>query len=303
MNAHVKVRNTAAPSPRPHCLRRSSHRLVRPTRRSSARDQLRPEASKRARHEGRATRPSGWRRRFVRGDGELPAEDRGRARCRRIPAGEGEAGRARRRSLQPARDDRKRNRAECLSRRQCDGYERLGRLDRPAARSCDVADAYRLLCRADRALLRTDASVDVVSALEDSTLAKNLDAAPGLGSNATSSARSAIVPIVNGPRGKSNRQRQGLQSAVLGEGSPLNITQSLPGARDYSPIWDVHPAAWSKEAVSSGHRKRLTSSAQIAAAVRAGRLTSGGTGPANPSLGGLRAANFISNCPTVAIGT
>ncbi len=150
--------------------------------------------------------------------------------------------------------------------------------------------------------LRTDASVDVVSALEDSTLAKNLDAAPGLGSNAASSARSAIIPIVNGPRGKSNRHRQGLQSAVLGEGSPLNITQSLPGALDYSPIWDVHPAVWSEEAVSSGDRKRLTSSAQIAAEVRAGRLASGGTGPANPPLGGLKAANFISNCPTVAIG-
>ena len=150
--------------------------------------------------------------------------------------------------------------------------------------------------------LRTDASVDIVSALENSTLAKNLDAAPGLGSNAASSARSAIIPIVNGPRGKSNRQRQGLQSAVLGEGSPLNITQSLPGAPGYSPIWDVHPAVWSEEAVSSGDRKRLTSSAQIAAEVRAGRLTSGGTGPANASLGGLKAANFISNCPTVAIG-
>ena len=150
--------------------------------------------------------------------------------------------------------------------------------------------------------LRTDASVDVVAALEGSSLAKNLDAAPGLGSNKASSARSAIIPIVNGPRGKSSSQRQGLQSAVLGEGSPLNITQSLPGSNDYSPIWDVHPAVWSEDAVSSGDRQRLTSSAQVAAEVRAGRLTSGGTGPANASLGGLRAANFISNCPTVAIG-
>ena len=90
---------------------------------------------------------------------------------------------------------------------------------------------------------------------------------------------------------------------MLGEGSALNITQSLPGARDYSPIWDVHPAVWSEGAVSSGARKRLTSSARIAAEVRAGRLTSGGTGPANTSLGGLKAANFISNCPTVAIGS
>ena len=151
--------------------------------------------------------------------------------------------------------------------------------------------------------LRTDASVDVVSALEGSTLARNLDAAPGLGSNSASSARSAIIPIVNGPRGKSNRARQGLQSAVLGEGSPLNITQSLPGGRDYSPIWDVHPAVWSEEAVSSGDRKRLTSSVQVAVEVQAGRLTSGGTGPANASLGGLKAADFISNCPTVAVGS
>ncbi|CAN5134499.1 hypothetical protein BH09ACT13_BH09ACT13_15380 [soil metagenome] len=41
---------------------------------------------------------------------------------------------------------------------------------------------------------------------------------------------------MNGARGKTNPQRQGLQSAVLGEGSPLNITQSLPGAPNYSPV-------------------------------------------------------------------
>ncbi len=146
--------------------------------------------------------------------------------------------------------------------------------------------------------LRTDASVDVVAAIEGSTLAKNLDAAPGAGSNSARSSRSAIVPIVNGPRGTSNPQRQGLQSAVLGEGSPLNITQSLPGAADYSPIWDVHPAVWSASATP----KRLTSAAQVAAEVKAGRLTSGGAGPANASLGGLKAAPFISNCPTIAIG-
>ena len=67
-------------------------------------------------------------------------------------------------------------------------------------------------------------------------------------------------------------------------------------------MWDVHPAVWSEEATASGARKRLTSAGQIAAEVRAGRLTSGGTGPANASLGGLKAAGFISNCPTVAIG-
>ena len=150
--------------------------------------------------------------------------------------------------------------------------------------------------------LRTDASVDVVSALEGSNLAKNLDAAPGLGSNASTSARSAIVPIVNGERGATNPERQGLQSAVLGEGSPLNIQQSIPGASDYSPIWDVHPAVWSDAAIAAGERSRLTSSTEIAALVNAGKLVSGGAGPANASLGGLKAAGFISNCPTIAIG-
>lgn len=146
--------------------------------------------------------------------------------------------------------------------------------------------------------LRTDASVEVVAALEASTYAPNLSAAPGLGSNASSSARSAIIPIVNGARGKDNAQRQGLQSAVLGEGDPLNITQSFPGEADYSPIWDLHPAVWKDGATP----KRLSSAEAVAAAFKAGSLTSGGTGPANPSLGGLKAAAFISNCSTVALG-
>ncbi len=150
--------------------------------------------------------------------------------------------------------------------------------------------------------LRTDASVDVVSALEGSNLALNLNAAPGLGSNAASSARSAIIPIVNGARGKSNPQRQGLQSAVFGEGSPLNLQQSLPGASDYSPIWDVHPAVWSDAAIAGGKRKRLTSSTEIPPLVKSGDIVSGGTGPADPSLGGLKSAGFISNCPTIAVG-
>lgn len=146
--------------------------------------------------------------------------------------------------------------------------------------------------------LRTDASVGVVAALEGSTLAPNLNAAPGLGSNAASSARSAIIPIVNGVRGKGNPQRQGLQSAVLGEGDPLNITQSFPGASDYSPIWDLHPAVWKQGTTP----RRLTSSQAVAQAVKAGLLESGGDGPANASLGGLKAAGFISNCSTVAVG-
>ena len=148
--------------------------------------------------------------------------------------------------------------------------------------------------------VRTDASAELVAALEGSTYAPNLDAAPGLGSNATNSARSAIIPVINGAQ--SGPDRQGLQSAVLGGGDPLNITQSLPGAADYTPVWDLHPVLWNDDAVMGGKRVELTSAAQVARGVQDGSLTSAGKGPANASLGGLKAIGFISICSTVAIG-
>jgi hypothetical protein len=152
------------------------------------------------------------------------------------------------------------------------------------------------------AYLRLDASVDVVSALEESVLASNLNAAPGEGaSDPASSARSAILPIVNGTRGKDDPNRQGLQSAVLGEGEPLNIQATLPGDPSYSPLWDVVPVVWSDAAVASGARKLLTSTADIVTGANAGDLTSGGKGEVNEDLAGLKSAGFISNCPTVAI--
>jgi hypothetical protein len=148
---------------------------------------------------------------------------------------------------------------------------------------------------------RLDASVDVVAALEESTLAPNLGEAPGQGSNARDSARSAIVPIVNGVRAADDPDRQGLQSAVLGNGSPLNITQSLPGAPDYSPLWDVTPAVWTPEAIAAGDRVLVTGNEQIAALASSGALTSAGEGPAHAELGGLKTLGAVSNCPTVAI--
>ncbi|MDQ6794964.1 MAG: hypothetical protein M3067_09150 [Chloroflexota bacterium] len=148
--------------------------------------------------------------------------------------------------------------------------------------------------------VRTDASAEIVAALEGSTYAPNLGAAPGLGSNASTSARSAIIPVINGAQ--SGPDRQGLQSAVLGGGDPLNITQSLPGGSDYTPVWDLHPVLWTDQAIKDGKRVQLKSAAQVARDVKAGLLTSAGKGPANSSLGGLRAIGFISICSTVAVG-
>lgn len=149
--------------------------------------------------------------------------------------------------------------------------------------------------------LHQEGSTALLAALEGSTFAPNLNAAPGLASNdKETSARSAIIPVINGPRGRNNPSRQGLQSALLGEGDPLNVTQEIPGSNRYSPVWDVHLAEWTNAAIAAGDRQRLTSESEIANAVQKKLVVSGGQGPMNEELGGLRAANFISNCPVVA---
>ncbi len=147
--------------------------------------------------------------------------------------------------------------------------------------------------------LHQEGSVELIAAIEGSTFAPRLNAAPGVGSNEDNSARSAIVPIVNGPRGADNPQRQGLQSALLGQGDPLNITQEVPDDNDYSPMWDVTPAVWTERAINSGQRKRLTDVEDVADLFEEGLITSGGAGPRNEELDGIRALPGISNCPVV----
>lgn len=154
--------------------------------------------------------------------------------------------------------------------------------------------------------LSTDASDPVAATLEESTLAPNMDAAPGLASNdPNSSARAAIVAIVNGQTGVGNPERQGLVSAILGEGSPLNVTEIHPRNRGeipiYSPLWDVHPAVWTEAAIAAGERRLVDHHEVIAGLVEDGLLVSGGQGPPNPVLGGLRAAGFIVNCPIMLV--
>jgi hypothetical protein len=151
--------------------------------------------------------------------------------------------------------------------------------------------------------LSTDSSDPVGATLEASTFAPNLNAAPGLAATDAddTSARASIIAIVNGATGIGNPDRQGLQSAVFGEGSPLNITRRHPGAAEYSPLWDVHPAVWTDEAIAAGERSLMDHHQDVADAVLDGLIISGGTGPMNEELGGLRAAGFIVNCPVMAM--
>lgn len=155
--------------------------------------------------------------------------------------------------------------------------------------------------------ISTDATDPGVAALEEATYAPNMNEAPGLGLNDPAvSTRSAIVPFVNGQTGVGHPERQGLQSALLGEGSPLNVTEIHPRNRGsipaYSPLWDVHLAVWTDAAIAAGERIRLDHHQDIAEAVESGWIVSGGTGPMNPVLGGLRAAGIIVNCPVMALG-
>ncbi len=94
-----------------------------------------------------------------------------------------------------------------------------------------------------------NASDPAVAALEAANYTPNLKALPNKGSNSPSSALTGLAPIVNGPTGKGNPQRQGLSSALLGEGDPLNIVQEIPygpRALAYSPMWDVYASVWTQ---------------------------------------------------------
>lgn len=151
-----------------------------------------------------------------------------------------------------------------------------------------------------------EASDAATAALEAATFAPNMNSAPGLGSNdPNTSARAAIIPFVNGETGVNNPERQGLNSALLDGLAPLNVTEEHPNHRGkiplYSPLWDVHPARWTDDAIANGDRERLDHHDDIADAVEDGLLVSVGTGPQNPVLGGLRAAGFIVNCPIAAL--
>jgi hypothetical protein len=167
--------------------------------------------------------------------------------------------------------------------------------------------------------LSTDASDTVVGALENATFAPNLGAAPERGSdfcvNSPNSASEAIIPIVNGQLGVNNPQRQGLQSAVAGQGDPLNIIREEPecsnpadpevcSALQYSPLWDATPVAWTQAAIDSGRRVRIGSHETVEQLFNDGWLVNANpTGPSqqDPEIFGLRALGVVIDCPPMFV--
>lgn len=141
--------------------------------------------------------------------------------------------------------------------------------------------------------LSTEATDPAVAALENSTYAPALNAAPFAGGDGTDSSRATLVAFVNGQTGRGNPNRQGLNSALLDGVDPLNLLFWTPNQGRYSPLWDVHPAQWSAATVAAGTNVAQRDRSELLNLVSNKVIT--GPGGANFGPGG-----FIVNCPIIS---
>lgn len=144
--------------------------------------------------------------------------------------------------------------------------------------------------RGDKVLyISTDASDPGAAALEGVTYAPALNAAPFAGGDGSDSARAGLAAVTNGRTGVGNPQRQGLNSALKGEGDPLNILAWKPNQGRYSPLWDVHFTQF-----APGVRPTLqTRFADVEDLAEDGKVTAFPGGEWGPS-------GFVVNCPIIA---
>ena len=139
----------------------------------------------------------------------------------------------------------------------------------------------------------TDSSVALAAALEGATLVPRLNNAPGLGDDSTHSSRASLGAFVNGQTGVGNPNRQGFESAVRGEGSPLNVLRWRPDQGRYSPLWDVHIGLWRAAAVAAHANTRQTDFGDIEGLAEKRIVT-------NPDGSPYSAAGIIVDCPIVS---
>ncbi len=139
----------------------------------------------------------------------------------------------------------------------------------------------------------TDTNNPLTATLEGATYAPGLEDIQGGGDDSLFSPVERIFVFVNGPTGKDNPQRQGLDSAISDGGSPLNVLGGIPTvATDYSPMWDINPSVWTQKAVDMGYRSRMTEEFSILGMVEKGWIT-GLDGKKFGSVG------LVVNCPIV----
>ena len=180
--------------------------------------------------------------------------------------------------------------------------------------------------------LSTDASDPFVATLESSTWApalvgvnqttRDIDSIPGQGNE-------RLGLVVNGPvnpfPGTVHPYRQGVYSAIDGQGDPLNVSHThndlsfdllchavrlptclvllclfqifggIPTVNlDYSPLWDVEMIEWTQPAITSGYVTRITSFLPDLFSFQAKGLIQAYGG------GSIRRSGLIINCPTLA---
>jgi hypothetical protein len=139
----------------------------------------------------------------------------------------------------------------------------------------------------------TDSTDLLAATLEDVTYAPKLNAAPFAGGDGTDSARASLAAFVNGQTGAANPNRQGLNSAVVDGLDPLNDLAWNPSQGRYSPLWDVHLAAWTPQAIARGLNTRQTEFASVADLAKRGFITA-------PDGSAFGASGFIVDCPIIS---
>ena len=141
--------------------------------------------------------------------------------------------------------------------------------------------------------ISTEASDPVVATLDSGTFAPAIgDLQVGRDDSAFSSIERLFV-TANGPTGTENPQRQGLNSALLGEGAPLQVIGGIPTvSNDYSPAWDLNLGYWTEDAISKGYRARIIDEFQYLDLVAGGFIT----GPDGAPFG---STGIVVNCPII----
>ncbi len=136
--------------------------------------------------------------------------------------------------------------------------------------------------------LSFDSNNTLPATMESSTYTPATDDLKG------SDATETLYAFANGATGVNNPDRQGFNSALSGEGSPLNILAGLSmNDSGYSPLWDVNVTAWTAAAIASGQRHLETSNGGVYTASQKGLLT-------NPMGGQIGTLGLLVNCPVIA---
>lgn len=141
----------------------------------------------------------------------------------------------------------------------------------------------------------TDANDPVAATLEESTLAPALnDANQDIPDHFIGQGNERLAIFINGPVGKDNPFRQGINSAMVDGTYPLNIFGGIPTINlDYSPLWDAQLVQWTADSIKKGYRTRIIDLLHMYGLEKKGVLEGFGGGP-------IKRSGIIINCPVIS---